>query len=239
LVHRLQRVLINIAALINDRRRRIWILATVISWRKDRSQYEVSEVSSEDENNLHPMKKQYFLHLNNIIRLPSLEEIPLKKRREFSPDDHVLANYPGTTDLYPALVVRGPSVNQSNFYSLHFNYNEDLRNNENVRNNDDERNNEDGVKNVNARYVAPLPAEYCDSSPENPRHTADTSSEEETDTKKQLSNKMELQQKPISCFFPKANKRGRPRKRSATQLKNKKKQTNEQKHKQEKKKKLQ
>jgi hypothetical protein len=81
----------------------LWIQANIVSYRGGpRPKYTVldHDVSSSEHG------KYYHLDPQKIIPLPSLQEVPLHKRREFKAGERVLAVYPvdGVTTLYPATV---------------------------------------------------------------------------------------------------------------------------------------
>jgi hypothetical protein len=94
-------------------------------------------------------RKSYWLDEKKVLPLPTLQEVPVERRREFAKGERVIAVFPtsGITTLYPAVVVappskRGKSSSSSSggvpSYSLMFD--------------DDEEN----TRTVSAQFVAPL-----------------------------------------------------------------------------------
>ena len=102
----------QVAALVDEHSRpQLWILASVLGYRPGpRPKYEVIDLDAGDESNPNPVRKKYILDIKKIIPLPTLDEYPMSKRKEFSKGTRVLAVFPvgGITVLYPADVVAGP-----------------------------------------------------------------------------------------------------------------------------------
>jgi len=132
----------QVAALVDQHSvPRLWILASIRSYSAERDRYEVMDEDAGDEKN-EPLKKVYTLDATKIVPLPSLQDVPLTVRRQFARNERVLAIYPGTTVLYPSLVIQAPRKTKTDDYVLLFD--------------DDEGQN----RIVNATYVIPFPANY-------------------------------------------------------------------------------
>jgi len=137
----------EVAALVDaDSKPKLWILATVLNYiSSPRPKYDVVDADPGDDQNPVPRKK-YSLPPNKIIPLPTLEQAPWSKRREFGKNQQVLALFPvgGITVLYPALVIKPPKAVKNGKYLLEF---------------DDD----DGEhREVDPRYVCPLSDEFAD-----------------------------------------------------------------------------
>jgi len=132
----------QVAALVDQHSvPRLWILASIRSYLAERDKYEVMDEDAGDEKN-EPLKKVYTLDATKIVPLPSLQDVPLTVRRQFARNEKVLAIYPGTTVLYPSIVIQAPRKTKTDDYVLLFD--------------DDEGQN----RIVNATYVIPFPANY-------------------------------------------------------------------------------
>jgi len=140
---------LEVAALVDDHSiPPLWILAVVQNYRPGtRPKYEVLDIAPGDDGegegeseSLPARQKRYVLDARKILPLPSLEEVPINKRKEFAKGEYVRAVFPtgGITTLYPAVVVAGPRKRKNGTYMLRF------------------EDDEDNVRSVSAQYVAPL-----------------------------------------------------------------------------------
>lgn len=115
---------LRVAALTDgDSQPRMWIVAQIVAFKvRPRAMYEVADIDSDtsNNNNIQQRRKTYILDTNKIIPLPTLCDIPLNKRREFSVDQRILAVFPETTTLYPAYVVAKAKHRKLNTYLLRF-----------------------------------------------------------------------------------------------------------------------
>lgn len=71
------------------------------------------------ENGMPSRQKRYVLDPRKILPLPSLQEVPLSKRKEFGKGTRVLAVFPtgGITTLYPAEVLQPPRKVRTHTYT--------------------------------------------------------------------------------------------------------------------------
>jgi len=135
-----------IAALIDEHSiPPLWIQSSVKGYRGGaRPKYEVVDEDpgdpAEDGTSGPARQKRYLLDPRKILPLPSLEQVPLSSRKEFSKGTRVLAVFPtgGITVLYPAQVVQPPKKRKSNEYLLMFDDDEEVH------------------RVVNAQFVAPM-----------------------------------------------------------------------------------
>jgi len=121
----------------------IWIRAIVQGYTPGaRPTYSVEDADPGDPENPIVVRKRYPLEPKKIVPTPTLEQIPLSKRREFGQGERVLAIFPGTTVFYPSYVVAGPKKRKDDEYLLEFDEDEGEQ------------------RTVNARWVIPPPPEY-------------------------------------------------------------------------------
>ncbi|SAM01509.1 hypothetical protein [Absidia glauca] len=94
-----------------------WILAVVINFYADKNKYQVEDVEQDE----YGQKQKYMLPPRNVIPVPAptdIHSIP-----GISPNQDVLALYPGTTCFYRAIVVHSPPISKDNgpiHYSVRF-----------------------------------------------------------------------------------------------------------------------
>jgi len=147
----------EVAALVDkDSEPQLWILAAVLSYKHHpRPRYTVVDLDPGEEGGggasgaARPPPKQYQLEPRKVIPLPSLREVGMSRRREFTRGGSVLALFPvaGVTTFYRAEVVAGPRKRKDERYTLRF-----------------EDDDEDGVdgREVSAQYVAPYPGVWTE-----------------------------------------------------------------------------
>ena len=139
----------EVAALVDkDSEPQLWILAGVSSYRPPpRPRYTVIDLDpGEESGEAKPPPKVYQLEPRKVIPLPSLKEVGMGRRREFSRGSAVLALFPagGVTTFYRAEVVQGPKKLRGDKYLLRF---------------DDD---EEDAREVSAQYVAPYPGVWTE-----------------------------------------------------------------------------
>lgn len=123
---------------------KMWIQATIMAFRPGvRPKYEVID---SDEGSEGGRQKKYILDTNKVIPLPSLEKVPLNKRKELPKGTRVLAIFPSTTVFYPAIVAQPPKKKHKNDVQYSLIFEED----------------EGKLRQVNADLVCPLPEEFAD-----------------------------------------------------------------------------
>lgn len=132
---------IQVAAL-SDHKAKLWILARVRRYdcgggRDDMARYEVID-DEDNDGNENKNRKIYLLHPSKIIPLPSLQTVPLGKRKVFQRGETVYAVFPESTVLYPCVVSAKPTKKTKDMYAVTFD-------------DDDEK-----VRHIPANWVAPL-----------------------------------------------------------------------------------
>ena len=147
---------LEVAALIDkDSEPQLWILAGIAAFRpQPRPRYTVVDLDPGDDADGgeggmgRRAAKQYQLELRKVLPLPSLKDVPLSRRREFSRGSLVLALFPvaGVTTFYKAEVVAGPRKRKDDKYTLRF----------------DDEEEEGAEREVSAQYVAPYPGVLSD-----------------------------------------------------------------------------
>ena len=147
---------LEVAALIDkDSEPQLWILAGIAAFRpQPRPRYTVVDLDPGDDSESgdggmgRRAAKQYQLELRKVIPLPSLKDVPLSRRKEFSRGSLVLALFPvaGVTTFYKAEVVSGPRKRKDDKYTLRF----------------DDEEEEGAEREVSAQYVAPYPGVLSD-----------------------------------------------------------------------------
>lgn len=89
-----------------------WMLASILAFKPDDQMYEVADCDLDPSDTPifgnGPASKRRLVPLSKIVRLPQTEDEALGVE-EAKSKCHVLALFPGTTCLYPAQVISGPS----------------------------------------------------------------------------------------------------------------------------------
>ncbi|KAI8336538.1 SGF29 tudor-like domain-containing protein [Chlamydoabsidia padenii] len=91
-----------------------WILAVVLGFHTDKNKYQVEDVEQDDNG----QKQKYMMPPRNVLAVPAPSD--LKNIPEMSPNQDVLALYPGTTCFYRAIVVHPPSSKENNSGPMHY-----------------------------------------------------------------------------------------------------------------------
>ena len=140
------------AALVDkDSSPQLWILANIQAYRAGpRAKYTVVDMDpgEYDDFGNKPPPKIYHLEPRRILPLPTLDEVPVNKRKEFPKGSRVLALWPdnNVTTLYPATVSVPPRKQRNGKYALLF----------------DDEDQEATIREVAVEFIAPYPGRWTE-----------------------------------------------------------------------------